>query len=69
MQKRLNARHLAPRREHVLCQEALVVFPSIVLPEEDIDGAPCGIDRISVGPGVGINDVDGVVNGAVRENL
>ena len=60
---------LAPRREHVVCQVVLVVFPSVVLPEEDLDGAPRGLDRVGVGPGVGIDEVDRVVDGAVREIL
>ena len=60
---------LAPRREHVLCQVVLVLFPSVVLPEEELDGAPHGLDRISVGHGVGIDEVNSVVDGAVRETL
>jgi len=38
----------------------LVDFPPVVLAEEDLDG---------VGPGVGVDEVDGVVDGAVRETL
>ena len=60
---------LAHRREHVLCQVILVVIPTVVLPVEDLDGAPRGLDRISVGPGVGIDEVDRVVDDAVRETL
>jgi len=62
-------KRLAPRHEHVLCQVVLVLFPSVVLPEEDLDGAPHGLDRISVGHGVGIDEVNSVVDGAVRETL
>ena len=53
----------------MLCQVVLVVFLPIVLPEEDLDGAPRALDCVSVGPGVGIDEVDGVVDGAVRETL
>jgi len=59
---------LAPHREHVLCRVVLV-FPPVVLPEEDLDGTPRGLDGVRVGPGVGIYKVDGVVDGAVRETL
>jgi len=48
---------------------ALVVFPPVVLPEEDLDSAPRGLDGISVGPGVGIDEVDSMVDGAVHETL
>jgi len=60
---------LAPRREHKLYQVVLVVFPPVLLPEEDLEGAPRGLDRISVGLGIGIDEVDRVVDGAVRETL
>jgi len=59
---------LAPRREYVLCEVVVVIAP-VVLPEEDLNGAPLGLDCIRVGTGVGIDELDGVVNGAVRETL
>jgi len=37
--------------------------------EEDFDGAPRGFNSVSVGTGVGVDEVDGVVDGAVRETL
>jgi len=39
------------------------------LAEEDLDGAPCGLDGVRVGTGVGVYEVDGVFDGAVRETL
>jgi len=39
------------------------------LAEKDLDGAPCGLDGVRVGTGVGVYEVDGVVDGAVRETL
>ena len=47
----------------------MVVFPPVLLAEEHLDATPCGLDRISVVPGVGIDEVDAVVDGAVRETL
>jgi len=44
-------------------------LPPVVLAEEDLDGAPRGIDGVRVSPGVGVEEVDGVVDGAVRETL
>jgi len=52
-----------------MCLVVLVVFPPAVLAEEDLDGAPRGLDGVRVGPGVGVDKVDGVVDGAVREAL
>jgi len=69
LQKWWNALRLAPRQEHVLCQVVLVGFPPVVLAEEDLDGAPCGLDVVCVGTGVGVYEVDGVFDGAVRETL
>ena len=62
-------KRLAPRYEHVLCQVVLVVFPPVVLPEEDLDSAQRGLDCVSMGPGVRIDEVVGAVDGAVRETL
>jgi len=69
LNERCNALRLSPRQEHVLCQVVLVVFPPVVLAEEDLDGAPRGLYGVSVGTGVGVDEVDGVVDGAVRETL
>jgi len=60
---------LAPRQEHVLSQVVLVVFHPVLLAEEDLDGAPRGLNGVRVGTGVGVDEVNGVVDGAVRETL
>ena len=52
MQEWWNALRLAPRQEHVLCQVVLVVFLPVVLAEEDLDGAPRGLDGVRVSTGV-----------------
>jgi hypothetical protein len=46
-----------------------VLFAPIVLNEEDVDGAPLWLYCIGVGTGVVIDEMDGVVKGAVRETL
>ena len=60
---------LAPRRKHVVCEMVMIVLPPVVRPEEDLDGVPSGLDVIGVVPSVRIDEVDGVVDGAVRETL
>jgi len=55
---------LPPRREHIVCQVVLVVFPPVVRPEEDLDGALRVLDGVRVGSGVWIYEVNGVVDGA-----
>ena len=47
----------------------LVVFPSVVLPEEDLDAAPRGLNGICVVPAVRIDEVDAVVDSELRETL
>ena len=47
----------------------MVVFPPVVLAKEHLDASPRGLDRISVVPGVGIDEVDVVVESAVHETL
>jgi len=44
-------------------------IPPFVLPQEERECATRGINCVRVGPGVGIDDVVGVVDGAVRETL
>jgi len=60
---------LAPRRKRVVCEMVMIVLPPVVGAEEDLDGAPRRLDGICVVPGVRIDEVDGVVNGAMRETL
>ena len=47
----------------------MVAFPLVVLAKEHLDATPRGLDHISVVPGVGIDEVDVVVDSAVRETL
>jgi hypothetical protein len=37
-------------------------LPPVILPEEDLDATPRGLDRICVVPCVGIDEVDAVVD-------
>jgi hypothetical protein len=53
---------LAPHRKHLLCQMVVVFFPPVVLPEEDLDATRRGLDGIRVVSGVGIDEVDAVVD-------
>ena len=45
------------------------ILPPVVLPEEDLDSTPRGLDGVSVGPGVGSYKVNGGVDGVMRETL
>jgi len=47
----------------------LVIVPPVVLPQEDLDGAPRGLDGIRVGSSVRIDKLNGMIDGAVRETL
>jgi len=60
---------LAPRRKRVVCGMVMIVLPPVTGAEEDPAGAPRGLDGICVVPGVRMDEVDGVVNGTVRETL
>ena len=60
---------LAPRCKHVVCEMVVIVFPPVVLPEEDLDASPRGLDRICVVAGVWIDKVDAVVDSAVQVTL
>jgi hypothetical protein len=60
---------LAPRRKHVVCQVEFMVIPAVVLPDENLDSTPRALDGICVCPGVRINEVDAVVNGAMCVTL
>jgi hypothetical protein len=44
----------------------MVVFPPIVLAQENLHGAPRGFDGVCVIPRVGIDEVYAVIDGAVR---
>jgi len=44
-------------------------LPPVVLAEEDLDGAPRGLYGDRVGTGVGVDEVDGLVDGVVRDTL
>ena len=57
---------LAPRREHIMCQMIFIVFSPVILAEEDLDGAPRGFSGVLVGLRDGIDELEGVVDGAVR---
>jgi hypothetical protein len=47
----------------------VVVFPAVVLPEENLYMMPRALDGIGVGPGVRIYEVDTVVDGLMRVTL
>jgi hypothetical protein len=47
----------------------LIVFTPVVLPEENLDMMPRALYRVGVGPGVGIDEADAVVNSAMRVTL
>lgn len=55
----------APCRKHIMCQMVVVVFPSVVLHEEDLETMPHGLNGIRVVADVGINQVDTVVDSCV----
>jgi len=46
-----------------------VVFPPVVLPEEDLHARPRGLDGVGVGPGVRIEEVDALVHSAIHATL
>ena len=46
-----------------------VVFPAVVLAEESLHSSPRSLDGVRVGPGVRINEVDAVVDSAMRVTL
>jgi hypothetical protein len=64
--KRRNAFRLAPHREHVMSEMVMIVVPPVVLPQEDLEGKPRGLGGVCVVPGERINEVDAVIDGAVR---
>jgi hypothetical protein len=43
-----------------------VVFPAVVLSQENLDATPRALNFISVGAGVRIHELDAVVDGAMR---
>jgi hypothetical protein len=52
---------LAPRREHVVGYMIFIMFPSFVLPNENLDCTPCAVD-VRVCPVVRIDDLDVVIH-------
>jgi hypothetical protein len=60
-----NAFRLAPRREHVMSEMVMKFVLPVVLPQEDLDGTPRGLDGICVVPGDRIDEVDAVIDSAV----
>jgi hypothetical protein len=61
-----NTTRLAPRGKHVMRKVVMVVLAPVVLAQENLDAAPRGLDGVCVDPGVRIDEMDGVVDGAVR---
>ena len=49
-----------------MCQMEFVVLAPVVLSEEYLDGAPRRFDGVCVVPRDGIDELQGVVDGAVR---
>ena len=56
----------APRRERIMSQVVMIVLPPVVLPQEDLEGTPRGLDGIRVVPSDRIDEVDAVIDNAVR---
>jgi hypothetical protein len=47
----------------------IIVFPPVVLSEEDLDGTPRALEVVGVGPSVRIDELDAVVHSAMRVTL
>jgi hypothetical protein len=60
------ARRLAPRREHVVRWMKFVIIPPVVLAKENLDSTPRALDCVCVYAGIGIYEVDTVIDGAIR---
>ena len=58
---------VAPRRKRA--PDGSGSLPPVVLAEEDLDATPRGLDGVGMRPGVKIDELDAVVNGAVRVTL
>ena len=59
----------ASGREQVVRKVIFVVFPAIVLSEEHFDGMPRAFDGVCVGPSVGVDEVDAVVDSPMSVTL
>jgi hypothetical protein len=62
-------KRLAPHRKHVVCQVVMTVVAPVVLAKDNLDVAPRGLDGVCVVSGVWIDEMDAVVDGALRETL
>jgi len=67
--ERWHAPRLAPHREHVTREMKFVIIPAVVLPKENLDSTPRAIDSVGMCAGVGIYEVDTVIDGAMRVTL
>ena len=67
--ERWHAPRLAPRLEHVVREMEFVIIPAVVLAKENFDSMPRALDSVGVCSGVGINEVDTVIDGAMRVTL
>jgi hypothetical protein len=64
--ERWHAPRLAPCREHVVREIKFLINPAVVLPKKNLDWTPRGLDSVGVCAGVGFNEVDTVIDGAMR---
>jgi hypothetical protein len=64
-----NTKRLAPRGKQVMPKVLIIVLAPVVLAQENLDAAPRGLDGVCVGPGVRIDEMDAVVDGAVRKTV
>jgi hypothetical protein len=64
-----NTKRLAPRGKHVVRKVAMILLAPVVLAQENLDAAQRGLDGIYVVPGVRTDEIDAVVDGAVRETV
>jgi len=52
-----------------VCQTVFVIFPAVVLTEDNLDAARHALDGNGVSPGVRIHELDAVVRSAMRATL
>ena len=67
--ERWHTPRLAPRREHVMREMKFVIIPAVALPKENLDSTPRALDSVGMCAGVGIYEVDTVIDGAIRVTL
>jgi len=67
--ERWHAPRFASRREHIVHETKFVIIPAVVLAKENLDSMPRALDSVGVCAGVGINEVDTVIGGAMRVTL